>query len=111
MKVIEGKQAVVKKIETKTAIQDHTAQAVCRGTLVPEYQTLRYHGVKQEKGKTVKLKAQVMPARVQLADKEKSGVNRADIVTPVFAEEKLGQLDHETTLKDLFAGAGSRKEG
>ena len=52
MKIIEGKQAVVKQIETKTAVQNHAAQAVYRDVLAPEYQTLHYHGVKQEKGKS-----------------------------------------------------------
>ena len=54
---------------------------------------------------------QVIPAEVYAADEGRNGVSGADIVTPVFAEETLGQLDHETTLKELFAGAGSRREG
>jgi len=53
----------------------------------------------------------VIPAEVYAADEGRNGVSGADIVTPVFAEETLGQLDHETTLKELFAGAGSRREG
>ena len=111
MKIIEGQQAVVKQIETKTAVQNHAAQAVCRDVLAPEYQTLHYHGVKQEKGKSLAFQKQVIPAEVYAADEGRNGVSGADIVTPVFAEETLGQLDHETTLKELFAGAGSRREG
>ncbi len=105
MKIIEGKQAVVKQIETKAAVQNHAAQAVCRDVLAPEYQTLHYHGVKQEKGKSLAFQKKVIPAE------GRNAVSGADIVTPVFAEETLGQLDHETTLKELFAGAGSRREG
>ena len=47
MKIIEGKQAVVNQIETKTAVQNHAAQAVYRDVLAPEYQTLHYHGEKR----------------------------------------------------------------
>ncbi|WP_455057019.1 hypothetical protein [Jutongia sp.] len=111
MKIIEGKQAVVKQIETKTAVQDHAAQAVCRGVLEPEYQMLHYHGVKQEKGKALQAKEQVIPAKVYAADEGRHGVSGADIVTPVIAEETLGWLERGTILKELFAGAGSRREG
>ena len=104
MKIIQGKQAVVTQIRTRTAEQGKPAEAVCRGVSDPVYQKLHYHSVQPVTGRRP---ASVMLSGVPVEQPESNvpvpvSVRKAGAAEPVIEERHLASIQKEMTLQELF---------
>ena len=104
MKIIQGKQAVVTQIRTRTAEQGKPAEAVCRGVSDPVYQKLHYNSVQTAAGReTVPVVLNGEPV-----DQQDGGVpvtasvSDAGATKPVIEERHLASIQKEMTLQELF---------
>lgn len=104
MKIIQGKQAVVTQIRTRTAEQGKPAEAVCRGVSDPVYQKLYYHSVQPVTGRR---NASVMLSGVPVEQPDSNvpvpvSVRKAGAAEPVIEERHLASIQKEMTLQELF---------
>ena len=103
MKIIQGKQAVVTQIRTRTAEHGKPAEAVCRGVSDPVYQKLHYHSVQPAAGREtvpvvlngepVEQPGRGVPVTASVSD---AGAK------PVIEERHLASIQKEMTLQELF---------
>ena len=117
VEIIEGKQAVVLQVQTRSASQGKVTQAQYHGVQKPDYQALIFHGVRQEQGER-----QCRDARVDNAPVNRIGMELAEdtqaaaeipaaVTSPRLAKRQLKPLQREMTLEELFLRAEDREEG
>ena len=116
VEIIEGKQAVVLQVQTRSASQGKVTQAQYHGVQKPDYQTLIFHGVRQEQGERQCRDARVDNAPVkriemELAEDTQAAEIPAPVTAPRLAKRQLKPLQREMTLEELFLRAGDREEG
>lgn len=116
VEIIEGKQAVVLEVQTRSASQGKVTQAQYHGVQKPDYQTLIFHGVRQEQGERQCWDARVDNAPVkriemELAEDTQAAEIPAAVTSPRLAKRQLKPLQREMTLEELFLRAGDREEG
>ena len=104
MKIIQGKQAVVTQIRTRTAEQGKPAEAVCRGVSDPVYQKLHYHSVQPAAGReTVPVVLNGEPVEQPESNVPVPvSVRKAGAAEPVIEERHLESIQKEMTLQELF---------
>ena len=104
MKIIQGQQAVVTQIRTRTAEQGKPAEVVCRGVSEAAYQELHYHSVQPAAGReTVPVVLNGEP--MEQPDRGvpvTASVSDAGATKPVIEERHLASIQKEMTLQELF---------
>ena len=113
VEIIEGKQAVVLQVQTRSASQGKVTQAQYHGVQKPDYQTLIFHGVRQEQCRDARVdNAPVNRIGMELAEDTQAAAEiPAAVTSPRLAKRQLKPLQKEMTLEELFLRAGDREEG